>query len=190
MFSKAARYLTILILLTCLTLQGCSTGQSRVWVDEKTSFNAYEALEVRPVFNATGEDLQQDIPAALTTLLTEQLESRGFLVTRAWQANTAALIVENSIVFYQGCRINKGGTQSTGLSSPSVVSTGSAGTTQGQSTCTVQTQLIDKATGNVVAKIFTTKAVGACFTDQFKNQWLFKVLAEDIARKVAKIMKA
>ena len=60
----------------------------------------------------------------------------------------------------------------------------------GQSTCTVQTELIDKATGNTVAQIFTTKVVGACFTDQFKDQWLFKVLAEDIAKKIAKIMKA
>ena len=122
-------------------------------------------------------------------MLKEQLEDKGFLVTRAWQANTGVLIVQSSIVFYQGCRINKG-TQSTGLNSPSVVSTGSAGTTQGQSTCTVQTQLIDKATGNVVATIFTTKVVGACFTDHFKNQWLFKVVAEDLARKIAKIMKA
>ena len=189
MFSKAARYLTILILLICLILQGCSTGQSRVWVDEEASFADYNVLEVRQFYNATGEDLKQDIPVALTTLLTEQLEDKGFLVTRAWQANTAALIVESSIVFYQGCRINKG-TQSTGLSSPSVVSTGSAGTTQGQSTCTVQTQLVDKATGHVVAKIFTSKVVGACFTDQFKNQWLFKVLAEDIAKKIAIIMKS
>ena len=190
MLFKTARCLTILILLTCLILQGCSTGQSRVWVDEKASFSTYEALEVRQVFNATGGDLPQNIPASLTTLLTEQLEDKGFLVTRAWQVNTVALIVENSIVFYQGCRINKGGTQSTGLNSPSVVSTGSAGTTQGQSSCTVQTQLIDKSTGNVVAKIFTTKVVGACHTDQFKNQWLFKVLAEEIANEIAKIMKS
>jgi len=79
------------------------------------------------------------------------------------------------------------GTTSTGLSAPGGVN---SGTTTGQSTCTVQTQLIDKASGNTVAEIFTTKVVGACFTDQFKNQWLFKVLAEDIAKKVAKIMKA
>ena len=60
----------------------------------------------------------------------------------------------------------------------------------GKSMCTVQTQLIDKVTGQIVAEIFTTKVVGACFTDQYKDQWLFKVLAEDIAKKVARIMNA
>jgi len=154
-------------------------------VDEKASFADYRELEVRPFFNATGGSLHENIPAALTTLLTENLEDNGFLVARAGQAKTGALKVQSSIVFYQGCRINKG-TQSTGLNSPGVIT---SGTTQGQSACTVQIQLIDKATGNVVAKIFTTKAVGACYTDQFKDQWLFKVLAEDIAKKVAKIMK-
>ena len=188
MFFKAVRHPSLLILLACLTLQGCSTGQSRVWVDEKATFADYKVLEVRRFFNAAGGSLKEEIPVALTTLLTEQLEDRGFQVAKAWQANNGTLIVQSSIVFYQGCRINKG-TQSTGLSNPTVVSTGSAGTTQGQSTCTVQTHLIDKATGNVVARIFTTKVVGACFTDQFKDQWLFKVLAEDIAKKIAKIMK-
>ena len=186
MFLQATRFCTILILLACLILQGCSTGQSRVWVDDKTSFSDYQVLEVRRFFNATGEGLKEEIPVALTTLLTEQLEERGFPVTRAWQANTGALIVQSSIVFYQGCRIIKG-TPSTGLSNPGI---NNPGTTMGQSKCTVQTELIDKATGNSVAEIFTTKVVGACFTDQFKDQWLFKVLAEDIAKKIAKIMKA
>ena len=186
MFLKATRCCSIVILLAFLTLQGCSTGQSRVWVDEAASFADYKVLEVRPFFNATGEGLKAEIPVALTTLLTEQLEERGFQVARAWQANTGTLIVQSSIVLYQGCRIIKG-THSTGLNVPGGVN---KGTTMGQSRCTVQTELIDKATGNSVAQIFTTKVVGACFTDQFKDQWLFKVLAEDIAKKIAKISKA
>jgi len=186
MFYKAVRHFSLLIFLACLTLQGCSTGQSRVWLDETASFTDYKVLEVRRFFNATGEGLKEDIPAALTTLLTEQLEERDFQVTKSWQANTGVLIVQSSIVFYQGCQIIKG-TASTGLAVRGVAN---KGTTTSQSSCTVQTALIDKATGNTVAEIFTTKSVGACFTDQFKDQWLFKVLAEDIAKKIAKIMKA
>ena len=185
MIYKAVRHFTLLIFLACLTLHGCSTGQSRVWLDETASFTDYKVLEVRRFFNATGEGLKEDIPVALTSLLTEQLEERGLQVTRAWQANTGVLIVQSSIVLYQGCRIIKG-TASTGLATPGAVN---KGTTTGQSTCAVQTLLIDKTTGNTVAKIFTRKVVGACFTDQSKNQWLFKVLAEDVAKKIAKIIK-
>ena len=186
MFLKATRCPTTLIFLACLVLHGCSTGQSRVWVDEKAAFVNYKVLEVRPFFNAAGGSLNEEIPVALTTLLREELEKRGFQVARAWQGNNGALIVQSSIVVYQGCRI-MGGTQSTGLRATGGVN---SGTTTGQSTCTVQTRLIDKASGNTVAEIFATKAVGACFTGQFKNQWLFKVLAEDIAKQIAQIMKA
>ena len=185
MLFKTAQYLILLILLACLILQGCSTGQSRVWLDDKASFADYKVLEVRRFFNATGEVLKEEIPVALTTLLTEQLEERGLPVIKAWQANTGTLIVQSSIVLYQGCQIIKG-TTSTGLNAPGGVN---KGTTTGQSMCAVQTLLIDKATGKSVAKIFTSKVVGACFTDRFKDQWLFKVLAEDIAKKIVKIMK-
>jgi len=154
-------------------------------VDEKASFADYKVLEIRRFFNATGGDLKEDIPITLTSLLREELEARGFPVARAWQANTGALIVQSSIVFYQGCRIIKG-TASTGFAVRDVAN---EGTSKNQSSCTVQTQLIDKVSGNTVAEIFTAKVVGACFTDQFKDQWLFKVLAEEIAGEIAKIIK-
>ena len=186
MVHKAVWRSTFLIVLACLVLHGCSTGQSRVWVDEAASFNNYQVFEVRPFFNATGGDLKGDILIALTTLLREELEGRDFQVVKPSKANTGVLIVRSSVLTYQGCRIIKG-TASTGLATPGAANTS---TTTGQSTCTVQTQLIDKATGRIVAEIFTTKVVGACFTDNFRDQWLLKVSAEDIAKKIAKIMKA
>jgi len=154
-------------------------------VDEKVSFKNYTALEVRPFFNETGGDLKGEILTALTTLLTEQLADRDFLVAGLWQGNTGALLVKSSVVTYQGCQLIKG-TASSGLATPGAANTS---TMTGKSRCTVQTHLIDKATGLIVAEIFTTKVVGACFTDQYKGQWLLNVLAEDIAKKIAKIMK-
>lgn len=186
MLFKAINHTTCLILLACLTLHGCSTGQSRVWVDKKASFKNYTVFEVRPFFNAVGGDLDAEILTALTTLLTEQLEDRGYQVARPWQANTGVLIVQSRVVTYQGCH-NVKGTASTGMTTQNVANTS---TKMGKSMCTVQTQLIDKVTGQIVAEIFTTKVVGACFTDQYKDQWLFKVLAEDIAKEVARIMNA
>ena len=186
MLLKAIWRPTWLILLACLILHGCSTGQSRVWVDEKASFKNYTVFEVRPFFNATGGDLKGEILTALTTLLTEQLEDRGLPVARPSQANTGVLLVQSSVVNYRGCQLVKG-TASTGLATPGAANTS---TTTGKSTSTVQTRLIDKVTGKTVAEIFTTKVVGACHTDQKRKQWLLKVLAEDIAKKVAKITKA
>ena len=81
MLFKACRRPIFLILLACFILHGCSTGQSRVWVDEKVSFKDYKVFEVRPFFNATGGDLKGDIPTALTTLLREELEGRDFQVS-------------------------------------------------------------------------------------------------------------
>ena len=185
MLHKAVLRSTFLILLACLILHGCSTGQSRVWVEEKTSFNDYTVFEVRPVFNATGEGLKEGISTTLTTLLEAEFEDKDFLVVEPSQTNTGVLIVESSIVIYRGCQLNKG-TPTTGLGTPGPVS---KSTPMGKSMCSVQVQLIDKATGQIVAKIFTTKVVGSCFTDQHKDQWLLTVLAEDIAKKVAKIMK-
>lgn len=186
MLHKAVLRSTFLIILTCFVLYGCSTGQSRVWVNEKASFENYTVFEVRPFFNATGGDLKGEILTALTALLREELEGRDFRVAKPSQANTGVLLVNSSVLTYQGCRLIKG-TASTGLATPGAANTS---TTTGQSMCTVQTQLIDKATGQIVAKIFTTKVVGACFTDNFKDQWLLRELSVDIAKKVAKIMKA
>jgi len=182
----AVRRSTVLILLICLALQGCSTGQSRVWKDEETSFNNYEVFEVRPVFNATGGDLKGGIPTTLTTLLRAELEDRQLIIVKPSRHNKAVLIVKSSIVVYQGCELLKGTptTGLTGISGPVITSR-----SMGKSMCTVQTQLTDKVTGKIVAKIFTTKVVGACYTDQYNNQWLLQVLADDIARKIAKIMK-
>jgi len=185
MLIKPVRRPTFLILLACLILHGCSTGQSRVWVDEKASLKNYTVFEVRPFFNATGGALKGEILTALTALLTEQLEDRGFQVARTSQSSTGVLIVQSHVVIYRGCQIVKG-TASTGLATPGAANTSTA---TGKSTCTVQTQLLDKATGKIIVEIFTTKVVGACYTDQKREQWLLKVLAEDIAKKVAEIMK-
>jgi hypothetical protein len=186
MLLKAVSRLTFLILLACLALHGCSTGQSRGWVDDKASFNDYGVFEVRPVFNATGGDLKEGIAKALTTLFRTELAERQLPVAQSSQTNKAVLIVKSSIVVYDGCELIKGA-PSTGLSTPGPVTTSRP---MGKSMCTVQTQLIDKVTGQIVARIFTTKVVGACYTEQYKSQWLLKVLAEDIAKKIAKIMKA
>lgn len=187
MFLKAIRCPTILILLACLALFGCSTGQSRVWKKENTSFKSYEVLELRPVFNATGGDLKQDITNTLSNLLWTELKDRQFQVAKHSKTHQVALVVKSSIVTYQGCELIKG-TPTTGLSGISgPVSTSKP---MGKSMCTVQTQLIDKVSGQIVAKIFTTKTVGACYTDQYKNPWLLKALAVDIAKEIATIMKA
>jgi len=155
-------------------------------LENNASFNDYTVFEVRPVFNATGEGLKEGISTTLTTLLEGEFEDRHLLVVEPSQTNTGVLIVESSIVIYRGCELNKG-TPTTGLGTPGPVSTS---TPMGKSMGTVQVHLIDKATGQIVAKIFTTKVVGACFTDQYEDQWLLRVLAEDIAKKIAKIMKA
>jgi len=154
-------------------------------VDEKASLENYTVFQVRPFFNATGGPLKGEILTALTALLTEQLEDKGFPVARTSQASTGVLIVQSRVVIYRGCQLVKG-TASTGLATPGAANTSTATV---KSTCTVQTQLLDKTTGKIIVEIFTTKVVGACYTDQKTEQWLFKVLAKDIANKVAEIMK-
>ena len=175
------------VFIACAASYGCSTGRSRVWLDEKVSFSAYKALEIQPVFDATEERNAQDVSTALNGLLKARFENEGLLAADDSNSDESVLIVKSDIRIYEACRIIKYGSAGTGLSTPGpAVNTGSGPINS--STCSVRTQLLDKSTNKLVAEIFTTKKVGACFTDQYKSDRLMKAVALDIADQVVTIM--
>jgi hypothetical protein len=182
---RATTTFLIFVLFSFTVLYGCATGHTRVWVDEKVSFTDYQVFEILPVFDATGETLSDRVPVTITSLLKEQFTDKGFPITDSSQINDGVLIVRSNIVVYEGCRINKLGTAATGLSPPG---TGSSGTTMAKSTCILRTQLVDKSINRVVAEIYTTKVVGGCFTDNYKDQWLLKEVATDVVQEVGRII--
>lgn len=123
--------LIILLLLPVLfAAEGGCASQS---VRNQLPLSGYEALEVMPVANETGESFHFDVAAEITRHILSRLRQEGFNVAAA-SGNT--LVISSSLTSYE--------TQVAGTAS-----------------CTVKTALIDKQTGKVLDVITTRSSVSA-----------------------------
>jgi hypothetical protein len=181
MLFNSIKNLLAIVFVAFVALSGCATGQSKVWVADGVSFNNYSVFEIAPVFNATGENLKQEILINLTALLNEQFIIKQFAIANSSPNTDGVLQVKSSILVYEGCQIYKNSPPTTGLPVSGAVFP------LAKSTCILRTNLIDKSTNRVVSEIYTTKVVGGCFTNQYKDQWLLNEVAADVATKVSEL---
>ena len=165
-------------LLFTLCLFGCSTKKPQVWVDQDVSLGTFKAFEIQPVFNASDRPVKQDIMAFLTFYLKEQFKVQNLPLSDNRQTKSGILMVQSDMLVYEPSRssgnlnIAMGGTGATRLAR-----------------CILRTELIDKSTNKVVAKILTIKEVGVGTMGYETHEWILKESAAAVAKEVAQMMQ-
>jgi hypothetical protein len=168
----------IIALLFTLCLFGCSTTKPIVWKAQDISFTDFKAFEIRPVFNATGKSVKQDILSFLTASLKEEFELQNLQLADATQPTSRVLVVQSDILVYTTSK------QVTGKQ----VATASGGA-YWLAQCSLLTRLINKSTSNVVARISTTNEFGVKLREYENHERILKKSAATVATEVAKLMK-
>jgi len=171
--------------IACLALFGCAAKvKPVVWVDREVSFADFRALEVLPVFNATGRSLEDGILPSLTALLLEQFEAKNLPITNAPEITSGILVVRSELVVYE-----------TYLPVAVLRSTGPAG--WGEAKCTLRTRLVDKSRNRAVAEIVAVKVASAGSVHEIPfggastvNTWGSGKVLKDVAIAVAEEVAA
>jgi len=168
----------IIVLLFTLCLFGCSTTKPVVWKAQDISFSDFKAFEIRPVFNATGKSVKQDILSFLTASLKEQFELQNLQLTDGTQTESRVLVVQSDILVITTSK------QATGKQ----VATASGGAYR-IAQCSLLTRLINKSTSNVVARISTINEFGVKLQEYGTHERILKKSAETVAKEVVQIMQ-
>ena len=185
MFSRAIFISVVVGCWAAISLTGCSTGDSRVWFDNKISFANYRQLVIDPVHNASGNPVPERVRIDLTNHLKEKFAANRLPIVSESRKDYRTLTVRTDIIVYLACdkRTFRGPVGAVMLGPGQ-----SAPRSNTKSMINLRTQLIDKSLNQVVADITTTRAVGACFTDLDEYQWLLESAAEEVTAEVARIM--
>ena len=168
----------VIALLFALCLSGCSATKPVVWKAQDVSFTNFKAFEIQPVFNATGKTIDKDLLSFFTAHLKEQFKLQNLQLIDTPQTKSEVLIVQTEISVYE---TNK-------TSYLAVFNVDGAGR---KAHCTLRTRLVNKQTGNVVARILTVKEVSVGNKGGKKPQeWVLKETAAAVAKEVVMIMQA
>jgi len=169
----------IIALLFTLCLSGCSTTKPIVWKAQDITFTDFKAFEIRPVFNATGTSVKQDILSFLTASLKEQFELQNLQLSDATQTKSRVLVVQSDILVFTTHKQVTGKQVATASSSTYKIAQ-----------CSLLTRLINKSTNNVVARISTINEFGVKLQQYEKtHKMILKKSAETVAKEVAQIMQ-
>jgi len=169
----------IIALLFTLCLFGCSATKPIVWKSQDITFTDFKAFEIRPVFNATGKSVKQDILSFLTASLKEQFELQNLQLTDAAQPTSRVLVVQTDILVYTTSK------QVTGKQ----VATASGGAYR-IAQCSLLARLINKSTSTVVARISTINEFGLKLQQEYKtHEKILEKSAATVAKEVARIMQ-
>ena len=148
-------------------------------MDQDVSLDNFKAFQIQPVFNASDKPVKQDIMAFLTFYLKEQFKVQNLPLTDTQQTKSKILMVQSNILVYEPAR------SSGNLN----IAMGGTGTTR-LVRCILRTDLIDKSTNKVVAKILTIKEVGVGTMGYETHEWILKESAAAVAKEVAQMMQS
>jgi len=110
-----------------LFFAGCASQT----VNGKFPLSGYNAFEVMPVSNDTGEIFDSDVAAEITRHIILRLRQEGFNIA---ETPGSTVIIKTSLTYYEVSRT-------------------------GRATCTIKSMLIDKRTGKGLGEILTTRSV-------------------------------
>lgn len=160
------RFILILNLLSfsvliSLIAAGCASQE----INTRQSLSGYEAFELSPVSNETGETFDFDVAWEIEKRLALKLSREGFKVDGT---SGRTLIIKSSLTSYE---------------------TRVAGT----ASCTVKSMLIDKNTGMVIDQIVTTASVSAGGLPQLglkPESAVLDVVADKIVGQIERRMRS
>lgn len=188
MLSRRVCGFLLFILLALFALCGCSTKiKPVVWVDQETTFADYKSLVVRPVMNATGQFVEQQILDVLTDQATNRLEAKGLSIVDPSEAESDTLFVQNELQVYEA-------KNPVGM----IRSVGPEG--WGVARCTLRARLFDRARNRAVADIVAVQTMatggvrtvpfgGASYVNPMTEREILKEVAIAVAEEIARLMK-
>ncbi len=170
----------VIVLLLC----GCTSQKVSpvVWTDSQVVISNYQALQIRPVFNATEYPVKDTILTDLAVYLTEQFQMRHLKVLAAPEMSSGVLAVESDLLVFvpsEHLAIYKPWTRPM----------------WGRGQCSVRVRLVDKATSQLVAEIYTTKQINTSFygitavSTNKTTEWMLRDIAAKVAEEVARLME-
>ena len=154
-----------------LFLGACSVRSPMTAIYEGASLTAYKTVEITPVSNDTGKELDFDVATAITEHLRSLMRSKGYRLTDTVAGSDDVLIVKSSLTEYE--------------SGSALVRWIAA--FEGATICTVRSSLIDKRTGNALGEIIVPRIVsGGGLLSVGADRWILGVVASDIVDEVDK----
>ena len=95
----------VLIAVLLLFASAAHAVETLVLMEKGASLTRYQAVEVLPVSNDTGQTFEKklkfDVAATLTEFIREQLEEDGYIISVQPPTTAECLIVRSSLVAYQ-----------------------------------------------------------------------------------------
>ena len=138
-------------LAVSLALFGCApTQKPTVWKKQNASFAGYRVIEVQPVSNAAGVQIDQDILAILVNYLRDQFKEEDLPVMDSAESTVGVLFIQSELVVFAASESNQ----------PYLRSSSSferSSSWERIIRCTLRTRLVDKATNEVLAEVVVNK---------------------------------
>ena len=163
------------LIIFSLFVFGCSLGQVNKTVYDQKTLEAYVAFDIKPVFNATGHPVPDEALKILTEQLQIQFQKNHIKTVTSQESHEEGIDIRSELLDYVGCEISNVSGQLTQ-------------TPTRQSMGTLQTRVVEKKTGEILAVITTTKEVPGCTLNLHQHQYLLEELARDVANQLGKLV--
>lgn len=176
--SSVARSLLFVSVLFNLALSGCApVGKAVVWKDPEVSLSDFQTFLIRPVVDASGQNIDPNTLSRLTALLKQEFRKRGLQPTESPPSPKGVLAVQTDLMAL--------------VTSDSVFGNYLFGPhSGGEYRCTVRSELVERVNSRTVASIVGTKEFAVFYYFADNQEKLLTITAEMVAEQVAKLMEA
>jgi len=162
-------------LLFTFFLSGCApTTKPLVWKARDVAISDFNAFEIRPVLNATGKKIEQEILFFLTSHLREQFGVNNLELNGSGQTKSEVLTVQSEILLYEVKSF-----MSPAPPAKNVIAR-----------CILRTRLYQESSADITAEIITINQidVGQGLLTPKNPERVLQESAAAVAREVAKMM--